>query len=232
MSTLESAHSRIDARCEDGVVRAIECHVGNATGRLDRHLGTIATSFTFASDRARELIGAEGIDVAFVDAPSDTIPEWGVGGYSYGRHAVLVALDPDVDLEERRVTATLVHEFHHAMRERGPGCGGTLGDMLVSEGLAQLFEEEVTGEAPFYSRVAITDEEIALARDSLRLQPFSQSKWFFGTDGVTRSFGYTYGYQICRSFARSAKASAASLVLVPTDAVLRHAGLDVCVKPG
>ncbi len=206
-------------------MRTIECHVGNATGRLDRHLETIAASFTFASDRARELIGAEGIDVLFVDAPSETIPEWGVGGYSYGRHVVLVALDPDVDLEERRMTATLVHEFHHAMRERGPGCGETLADMLVSEGLAQLFEEEVTGEAPFYSRVAISDEEIALAHDSLRSLPFRQSKWFFGADGVTRSFGYTYGYQICRSFALSVKASAASLVTVPTDDVLERAGL-------
>src|SRR5271169_453071 len=120
------------------------------------------------------------------------VPEWGVGGYSYGRHVVLVALDPAVELEERRITATLVHEFHHAMRERGPGCGGTLASMLVSEGLAQLFEEEVTGEAPFYSRVAITDEEIALAHDSLHSRPFSQSKWFFGADGITRSFGYTY----------------------------------------
>jgi uncharacterized protein YjaZ len=206
-------------------VCAIECHVGNATGHLDRHLQTITASFNFASGRARELIGAEGIDVLFVDAPSDAIPEWGVGGYSYGRHVVLVALDPEVDLEERRITATLVHEFHHAMRERGPGCGGSLANMLVSEGLAQLFEEEVTGEAPFYSRVAITDREIALAQDSLRSQPFSPSKWFFGADDVTRSFGYTYGYQICRSYALSVKATAANLVLVPTDDVLAGAGL-------
>lgn len=207
-------------------MRTIECHVGNATGRLDRHLSTIAAAFDFAATRARELLLAEGIDVLFVDSPNDAIPEWGVGGYTYGAHVVLVALDPEVDLEERWLTATLVHEFHHTMRERGPGCGGSLASMLVSEGLAELFEEEVTGEAPFYSRVAITDEEIALAGASLYELPFSQSKWFFGADGITRSFGYTYGYRICKAYASSVEASASELVLIPTQEVLPESGHD------
>ena len=197
-------------------MRAIECHVGNSTGQLDRHLPTIAAAFDFASTRARELLGAEGIDVLFVEAPTEAIPEWGVGGYTYGPHVVLVALDPAVDLDERRIAATLVHEFHHAMRERGPGCGGSLANMLASEGLAVLFEAEVTGEAPFYGHVAITDDEIALAQASLYSEPFNQSKWFFGADGITRFFGYTYGFQICQAHARSEGASAAELVLVPT----------------
>lgn len=197
-------------------MRAIECHVGNATGHLDRHRATIADSFDFASARARELIGAEGIDVLFVEAPSEAIPEWGVGGYAYGAHVVLVALDPEFDIEERRITSTLLHELHHAMRERGPGCGGSLAQMLASEGLAALFEEEVIGEAPFFSRVEIRDDEITLAQASLYTQPFSQSKWFFGADRITRNFGYTYGYRVCRDYSESVSASAADLVSIPT----------------
>ncbi|HEY8081403.1 MAG TPA: DUF2268 domain-containing putative Zn-dependent protease, partial [Acidimicrobiales bacterium] len=79
-------------------------------------------------------------------------------------------------------------------------------------------------EAPFYSQVAITDDEIELANASL-LTPCNQSKWFFGADGITRCFGYTYGYRICRSFAQSVASSPADLLLVPTEDVLRYAGL-------
>ena len=97
--------------------------------------------------------------------------------------------------------------------------------MVASEGLAVLFEEEVTGEAPFYSRVEIRDDEITLARESLYSQPFSQAKWFFGANGIGRSFGYSYGYRICRDYAQSVSASAAELVLVPTQDLFPGGGL-------
>jgi hypothetical protein len=70
--------------------------------------------------------------------------------------------------------------------------------MLVSEGLAQLFEEEVLGVQPFYSKCSITDEEIALAHEHLFDARCDRATWFFGANAVTRCFGYTYGYRLCR----------------------------------
>ena len=66
--------------------------------------------------------------------------------------------------------------------------------MLVGEGVAQLFEEEVLGTPPMYNQVSITGLEVEQARLELHQQPFSPSKWFFGADGVTRMFGRTFGY--------------------------------------
>lgn len=101
---------------------------------------------------AQDLLQAEGIDVLFIDSPDEVIPELGVGGYTYGPHVIIVAIDPDFpDLSEHHLLSTLVHELHHAMRWRGSGCRGDLGEMMVSEGMAQLFEEEVTGVRPLYS---------------------------------------------------------------------------------
>ena len=133
----------------------------------------------------------------------------------HGPHVVLLAADPSASLDQRHIVSTLVHEFHHAMRWRGPGCGGNLAQMLVSEGLAQLFEEETLGEAPFYSRTPITDAEIAEARATLFEPEFSPSKWFFGAEGVARLFGYAFGYRICKEYART-ESDAAQLVDTPS----------------
>ena len=201
-------------------MQAINLSIANASHSLDQHIGLIHDAFERGAASARELIGAEGIDVIFVDAPDEAIPEWGVGGYTWGPHVILVALDPAFDLVADKVETTLVHELHHAMRWRGPGCGGSLAQMLVSEGLAVLFEEEVLGKAPFYSQVPITDREVTQARAALFVEPFSQSKWFFGADGITFGFGYTYGYQLCKAYAQAAGKRASELVDVPTRDVI------------
>ena len=92
--------------------------------------------------------------------------------------------------------------------------------MLVSEGMAELFEEQVRGEAPFFSRVSITDDEVGAARAVLYEPEFNQKKWFFGADGITFSFGYTYGYQVCRAYADATGKSAAELIGVSSRQVL------------
>jgi Predicted Zn-dependent protease (DUF2268) len=207
-------------------MRPVTSHVANSAGRLDRHLGLIGAAFGSSARTARDLLGADGIDMLFIDAPDEVIPEWGIGGSTYGPHVIIVAIDPGFPgISEEHLVSTLVHEFHHAMRWRGPGCGGDLGDMLVSEGLAQLFEEEVLGAPPMYSQVRITEAEVGQANLDLHRQPFSQAKWFFGAEGITRMFGYAYGYRICRAYAGGAAKRASELVNVPAPAVLRAAGL-------
>ena len=201
-------------------MRSVNLFIANAGGTLDALVDATNEAFQAAITPTHQLLGVEGVDVLVIDAPDDAIPEWGVGGYTYGPHTIVVALDPAATVDSHHIERTLVHEFHHAMRWRGPGCGGSLGQMLVSEGMAQLFEEEVFGEAPFFSRVSITDDEIAAALAVLHEPEFSQTKWFFGADGITFSFGYTYGYRICSAYANATGKSASELVGVPTREVL------------
>lgn len=207
-------------------MRHLTSHLANSSGRLDAQKDMIASAFESASRAAGDLLQAEAIDVMFIASPGESIPEMGVGGYTYGPHVIVVAIDPEnPKLSEEYLLTTLVHEFHHAMRWRGPGCGGDLGEMLISEGLAQLFEEEVLGEPPMYSRVSIKGEEIEMAKSELHRRPFNQSKWFFGADGITRLFGYTLGYRICRDYAESVGRRASELVSIPTREVLEFANL-------
>lgn len=204
----------------------IKSHFAGASGRLERHRGIIGAAFESSASIARDLLHADAIDVLFIDSPNETIPELGVGGYTYGPHVVMVAIDPDSsNLNEQQIFSTLVHEFHHVIRWRGPGCQGDLGDMLVSEGLAQLFEEEVTGIKPIYGRVPITSPEVEKVKVEVHRETFSQAKWFFGADEISRWFGYAFGYQICRMYAESSSRSAADLINVSTSDVLEAIGI-------
>lgn len=219
-------HQLVPNHCEDLFVRPVNLFIANAGGTLDAHVNTVSAAFDAAKESARGLLNVEGVDVVVIDEPEQSIPEWGVGGYTYGPHVIVVALDPAASVSSHHIERTLVHEFHHTMRWRGQGCGGSLGQMLVSEGMAQLFEEEVFGEAPFFSRVSITDEEIAAARQVLYEPEFSQKKWFFGADGIVFSFGYTYGYRVCRAYADATGKSASELIGVSSQEVLEHRSLS------
>jgi hypothetical protein len=213
-------HAAAPRHCEDLVVRPVTLSIANAGGTLDAHLSVVSVAFAATVEPARRLLLAEGIDVVVIDAPEQTIPEWGVGGYTYGPHVIVVALDPSSKITEQHVSATLVHEFHHAMRWRGPGCEGSLAQMLVGEGLAQLVEEEVLGEAPFFSRVSITEGEIARAGAALYEPEFSRTRWFFGSDDITFHFGYTYGYQLCKAYSMPTGQKASELIDIPTEKVV------------
>ncbi|NNN00703.1 MAG: hypothetical protein HKL86_02590 [Acidimicrobiaceae bacterium] len=201
-------------------MQPVNLFIANAGETLDDLVGAVNEAFQAAVESARLFLNLEGVDVLVIDEREMTIPEWGVGGYTYGPHLVIVALDPGVSVSSDHIERTLLHEFHHTMRWRGPGCGGNLGQMLVSEGLAQLFEEEVLGDAPFFSRVSISDDEIAAAREVFYEPEFNQKKWFFGADGVAFSFGYTYGYRICRAYCDVTGQRASKLIGVASREIL------------
>ena len=201
-------------------MRPVTLHVANATRGLDAHVATIAGAFASAVETSQELLGLEGVDVVVIDDPKQTTVEWGVGAVTQGPHFIMMALDSSREITKYRVTTTLLHEFYHAMRWRGAECEGTLGRRLVSEGLAQLFEEQVLGEAPFLSRVNVSENEIRRANSALDDAQFDQGTWFDGNADVTKHFGYTYGYQLCRTYAQNSGTSAAELVDVDANEVL------------
>jgi len=163
-------------------------------------------------DLAGSLIRLSDVDVAAIDAPDLTIPGWGCGGYTYGPHSVVLALDPAAPVEQDRILPTLVHEFHHVMRERGPGCGSSLRERIVSEGLAMLFEEEVLGVASEFAHQPIQPDDIARVIQALDEDPADEGRWFFHASDVPLWFGYSIGYQWARGFAASRSMTASQLV--------------------
>jgi hypothetical protein len=191
-----------------------------APGRLDAIVGWLEDA---ARDAAPPL-AIERLDVLIV--PGDhLIPGWDCNGVARGPWRVTITVDPACDGHEKRpldtqLRAILAHELHHARRWRDPGYGETLGEALVSEGLAQCYEEQMGCPTPNYA-LAVRGPALStlarLARGELASASYDHGTWFFGSKADPTfpwSGGYSLGYVIVRRWLDDAGMSASSAVAV------------------
>ncbi len=198
--------------------------VGGTVTRNAMLRRSVDEAFAIARDRCDELLGASDVDVHVMAAPDECIPQWGVGGFTHGPHAVLVAVDPDHDVRREHVVSTVVHELHHAVRWQGPGCGTSLGERLVSEGLAEAFEVECTGREPLYALGEVDPGTRSRALRLLAEDPVDEGRWFFGSGDVPFWFGYRLGYELVSRALPQIGLTASGAVDVPAPVVLAAAG--------
>jgi uncharacterized protein YjaZ len=193
---------------------SIKHYIANAHGEFDAAmLAKIEVGYKQGKSYVEKKLKANKIDVVFVNAPLNVIPEMGIGGMSPGPFNIYVSLDPAYkNFLDEDMACTIVHEAHHCMRYRGPGYGRTLGEAMISEGLACLFEEEYSGKPPIYTQVKIKQSEIKEATKLLNSKSYNHSDWFFGSEKIQRWFGYTYGYQLSKAYSQKTGKSAAELV--------------------
>jgi Predicted Zn-dependent protease (DUF2268) len=148
-----------------------------------------------------------------VDADA-VIPEIGVGGYTNpASGAVQISLDPESSIgAEQSITVwlpqVLSHELDHSKRILdGPGYGTTLGEAIVTEGLADAFSlQAFPSTPPLPWANALQPEDLdqltALARSNATTTntPDVHSEWFFGSGDIPRWAGYTIGATWVRDF--------------------------------
>lgn len=195
----------------------INKYVANSSGEFGAEiLDKIEAGFKEALVIIKDRLNADKIDIIFVNAPMNVIPEIGIGGYSPGPYNIYVSLDPRfTTFTVEDLVLTILHETHHCLRWRKPGYGKAFGEAMISEGLATLFEEEHSGKPPIYARVKIKQTEIERARKILDNKQYNHSEWFFGAKDVQRWFAYTYGYQLSKAYSERVGKSAAELVNTP-----------------
>jgi uncharacterized protein YjaZ len=206
----------------------VTTYVTDATGSLTNLRDQLHDAVSNATSMTSSAIDVDDVDVVFYDEPNDTIPEWGIGGTTMGKHLVLVAVDPSRQLVAEYLHSTLVHELHHAMRWRVATLSEDLGDMLASEGLAVLLESELIRAEPFYAKVDVLPVHVELATTHLYDRPCNTGRWFFGTADVPKSFGYSLGYQMCRRYAEASGKNARELLVTPTNELI--AGLPLVAQ--
>jgi uncharacterized protein YjaZ len=98
---------------------------------------------------------------------------------------------------------------------RGPGPGSTLGERLVTEGLAEVFEAQMTEGRPLYAQGEIRAEHRALARRHLDEDPADEGRWFFGSKDLPRWFGYRLAYEAVASALDALDSDPAAMVHEP-----------------
>ncbi len=158
------------------------------------------------------LRSSQEVDIVFSVNTEATIAELGIGGYTPNAHTIYISLDPKhhkfVSSLKLALPRTLAHELHHAVRWIAPGYGQTLGQALVTEGLAANFEQEVFGKNPNIWDIAVRGKKLQQlqkrAASELHSPKYSHQEWFFGSKSriIPRWTGYALGYRIVHEYLR------------------------------
>lgn len=99
--------------------------------------------------------------------------------------------------DETHLKAALAHELHHLARWQHPGYGQTLGEAVVTEGLATLFEQHYSGWTPPWAQAQVSPAAWKELRVNWDDNNYSHQNWFFnGPHG--RWIGYSAGYQLAK----------------------------------
>ncbi|MNF83980.1 hypothetical protein D3C84_663200 [compost metagenome] len=153
------------------------------------------------------------VDVLVQRLPYGVTPELGIGGSCFRRGLVTISLDPDNERFENSIATgefgqLLAHELHHSMRYDSCGYGQTLGEALVSEGLADRFAQELTQRrAPIWSNALQSADWSAVvdqAEAALDRADYDHPAWFFGEGLLPKWAGYTLGYRLVEHYQRLA----------------------------
>lgn len=208
-------------------------HWLEAPGDLRPWREIITTEVELARRAIAGLMAVPVLDILIEREPSAVIPETGTTGRAYRRNLFSISVDPDnpnfeQSLRDGDLRRTAAHEAHHCMRMAGPGYGWTLGEALVSEGLAGRFVSQLFGSPPEPWECAVTDDVL---KANLPDPPTLISKghdhavWFFGfKDQRPRWLGYTLGYRIVVDWlGERSQVDGHTWINVPAEEVLRAA---------
>lgn len=146
------------------------------------------------------------------------VADWGVAGYAPAPGLIEMTLDP-ARFQPERIARTLIHELHHLMRWDGPGYGRSLGEALVSEGLAGHFVLQVMGGPPDpWDGVTPSAGVARRAGTEWARRDYDHGEWFRGTGGLRRWSGYGLGHRIVAAHLEASGGDPVSLAQTPAEA--------------
>lgn len=164
------------------------------------------------------------------------IPMTGTAGAALSATDIELYFDPDLAVTVgslvRYRRGEVAHELTHAARWRTVGPGRTLGDRVISEGLATWVQEHFgpTPESTPWGH-ALTPREEAFEWERLTLErgeyDYDRTAWFFDHDSVVHPMwsGYSIGTAIVDSFFRAnPDVSVAQAVRLDTNDIFAASG--------
>jgi uncharacterized protein YjaZ len=178
------------------------------------------------------LIPVAGVRFQINQRVAPIVSEVGIGGTCFRSDVVSIDaqddFDSSVESNQKLVRYTVAHELHHAARWRSVGCGGSLGEAVVAEGLADHFAREVTpgvlmpwtrplGQVPGW--ICRTYLKLALHRAY-----YDRRIWFFQGSrlrGIPRWAGYSLGFEVVGRYLSLTKKMASDCHATPANTVLK-----------
>ncbi len=180
----------------------------------------ICASIARAETRVTDICGPLSLDIVVQNIPGRVIPELGLVGFAPTSSLVQMTFDATNDSLADKVGEPLermvAHEVNHVLRWRGPGYGATLGEAIISEGLAGQFTRQLYANAPEHWEVPEEDDLLhlddVLADWGAR---YDHAVWFFGAGDKPHWLGYRLGYRIVGRHIEASGKNAADLTQTP-----------------
>ena len=214
----------------------IQIHILNASGKLTSFNDLIHHTVREAIKKVRHKISLDNVDVVIreSDNPKSLKDLDGIGAYCPSGHFVQLSVDPNHPSfgksPEKLIEKSLIHELHHAAR-RQAGVEidkGSFLECMFSEGLADYFVYEITGDLPKWitttnskDRKRLIEQAKKIANKKLTLQGYEN--WFIEGSKkhkIPRWTGYALGFEIVKNFLeKKSKKTAGLLVAVPTEKI-------------
>ncbi|MGF0237739.1 DUF2268 domain-containing putative Zn-dependent protease [Rhodococcus sp. IEGM1300] len=207
-------------------------HWLEASGSLADFRSDLTGEFEAAYHTVSRLVQPPQLDVLIQRLPGEVLAEMGLVGRAYRSSMFSMTVDPDnpnflPSLGNGALHRQIVHEVHHCLRMAGPGYGWTLGEALVSEGLAGQFVRRLLGSEPEPWENALGAE--ALQRTPVDLQTlgathYHHAEWFFGLGAYPKWLGYTLGYRMVAGWLESVgEVDAETWINVPAQEIIASA---------
>lgn len=131
-----------------------------------------------------------------VRAGRDVAPDWGMSADLPAAGVIHLTLNPE-RFDEALVIRSLTRKLHQVIRRDLVGQDRSLGDALVSEGLAGHFVLQVLGGQPDpWDRTTLTSGVARKAMNEWSRPDFDQPRWFLGKGDIRKWGGYALGHKL------------------------------------
>ena len=198
------------------MMKNIKHYIANANGTLSKFEIQIEKAVKMAEDYAVMKLKIKfAINIIFINALDDVIPETHIGGRTYSNEFITIAIDSSVnEIKTEDLFQMICHELCHAARwQYNNELMSTLLDGMIFEGLATAFEIEAALEnkltLDYFAKTVAnqTDNDNEKILDNLRNELNSQNydyhKIFYPGDerlDLPRWAGYSVGYYLVKKY--------------------------------
>ena len=215
----------------------IKIYILDASGKLKSQRELLRKYARLAVRKVKRKIALDNIDIVIRESESPELYKDidGIGGWCPSGYFVQLSIDKDHPSFRmspgRLIEITLIHELHHAARMQAGVLmnKSSFLEYLFSEGLADYFVYELTGDIGKWTTAINTGDRIRLLRRAKR----KSSKNFTNNDHrdwfvrgskrlrIPQFAGYAIGFEVVKNFlVKNPDKSAASLVKTPVEEVL------------
>lgn len=170
-------------------------HLLNARHALTPVLSEVRQASREAVARASDHAALPDFDLV-VRAQADRSADGAIQGRCRTPGVIEIALTPD-RFDPLHFTRALVRQMAHLIRWDGPGYGRSLGEALVSEGLAGHFVLQVMGGQPdAIDTVRPAAGAMRQAMNEWARRDYDHGRWFGGKGDLRKGTGNSLGHRI------------------------------------